>query len=101
MSGEVCKRCDGQGWIWDYWVERRIDCEACRRTGMVTKPTRAETPLYVPWGSINVITEPDGHESCNHGDHVECTREGHRTETLYRRAAADLPVPALPEETPQ
>lgn len=37
----------------------------------------------VPHGCINVITEPDGHRSCNHGDSVPCERTGHETISLY------------------
>lgn len=32
---------------------------------------------------INVITEADGHRSCNHTDAYECDRTGHETISLW------------------
>lgn len=39
--------------------------------------------ILIPHASISVITEEDGHRSCNHTDATTCDRSGHETRALY------------------
>ena len=49
----------------------------------------------MPQSCLNVITEADGHRSCNHGDATVCDRTGHETISLYEV------VPLADTETPK
>lgn len=67
-----------------------VQMAALRSGTATTAPAIAAVrPRLVPAGSLNRITEPDGHVSCNHSDAHVCARGGHETVVLYEIVPSD------------